>query len=184
MSSSAASSSPRPSWPAPRRCPARRSSRSTPSSPARAASAHPLEHRRRVAPPGPHLRQRQRHHPPGRPPLRALPGAARRPRTRPDPPRDADAVGRPPRHAAHRPAHARDPGGTLRIVDGVDISDPDLVGPAELGVWSRFPGARRPDRPARRCSPTRATASSSPPPCAPTPASARRRPTRPSRRRC
>jgi len=29
----------------------------------------------------------------------------------------------------------------LRIVDGVDISDPELVGPAELGVWSRFPGA-------------------------------------------
>jgi acyl-CoA thioesterase II len=29
----------------------------------------------------------------------------------------------------------------VRIVDDVDISDPALVGPAELGVWSRFPGA-------------------------------------------
>jgi acyl-CoA thioesterase len=29
----------------------------------------------------------------------------------------------------------------VRIVDDVDISDPELVGPAELGVWSRFPGA-------------------------------------------
>ena len=29
----------------------------------------------------------------------------------------------------------------MRIVDDVDISDPELVGPAELDVWSRFPGA-------------------------------------------
>ena len=29
----------------------------------------------------------------------------------------------------------------LRFVDDVDISDPALVGPAELKVWSRFPGA-------------------------------------------
>ncbi|MGZ4704382.1 MAG: acyl-CoA thioesterase [Acidimicrobiales bacterium] len=29
----------------------------------------------------------------------------------------------------------------LRILDDVDIADPDLVGPAELGVWSRFPDA-------------------------------------------
>ena len=29
----------------------------------------------------------------------------------------------------------------LRIVDDVDISNPDLVGPAELGVWSRMPDA-------------------------------------------
>ncbi len=28
----------------------------------------------------------------------------------------------------------------IRVVDGVDISDPDAVGPAELFVWSRFPG--------------------------------------------
>ncbi|HUA96035.1 MAG TPA: acyl-CoA thioesterase domain-containing protein [Acidimicrobiales bacterium] len=29
----------------------------------------------------------------------------------------------------------------IRVVGGVDISDPDAVGPAELNVWSRFPGA-------------------------------------------
>ena len=29
----------------------------------------------------------------------------------------------------------------MRIVDDVDISDPELVGPAELGVWSRVPDA-------------------------------------------
>lgn len=29
----------------------------------------------------------------------------------------------------------------MRIVDDVDITDPALVGPAELRVWSRFPGA-------------------------------------------
>jgi acyl-CoA thioesterase II len=34
----------------------------------------------------------------------------------------------------------------VRIVGDVDISDPDLVGPAELDVWTRFPGA--PDDPA------------------------------------
>ena len=28
----------------------------------------------------------------------------------------------------------------VRLVDGVDISDPDAVGPAELDVWTRFPG--------------------------------------------
>jgi acyl-CoA thioesterase II len=29
----------------------------------------------------------------------------------------------------------------IRVVGGVDISDPDAVGPAELNVWSRIPGA-------------------------------------------
>jgi acyl-CoA thioesterase len=29
----------------------------------------------------------------------------------------------------------------IRVVDGVDLADPDAVGPAELFVWSRFPGA-------------------------------------------
>ncbi|MGI8755413.1 MAG: acyl-CoA thioesterase [Acidimicrobiales bacterium] len=29
----------------------------------------------------------------------------------------------------------------MRIVDEVDIMDPDLTGPAHLQVWSRFPGA-------------------------------------------
>ncbi|MBX6388279.1 MAG: thioesterase family protein [Frankia sp.] len=29
----------------------------------------------------------------------------------------------------------------LRVVGGVDIADPDAVGPAELDVWTRWPGA-------------------------------------------
>jgi acyl-CoA thioesterase II len=29
----------------------------------------------------------------------------------------------------------------VRVVDGVDVSDPDLVGPPDLDVWSRFVGA-------------------------------------------
>jgi acyl-CoA thioesterase-2 len=29
----------------------------------------------------------------------------------------------------------------IRTEGGVDISDPDAVGPAELNVWTRFPGA-------------------------------------------
>lgn len=33
----------------------------------------------------------------------------------------------------------------VRVVDGVDIADPELVGPAELDVWTSFPGA--PDDP-------------------------------------
>src|SRR5262249_52783286 len=28
----------------------------------------------------------------------------------------------------------------VRVVGGVDINDPDAVGPAELAVWPRFPG--------------------------------------------
>src|SRR5690606_22875665 len=34
----------------------------------------------------------------------------------------------------------------VRIAGGVDVSDPDAVGPAQLDVWSRFEGA--PDDPA------------------------------------
>jgi acyl-CoA thioesterase-2 len=30
---------------------------------------------------------------------------------------------------------------TVRVVDDVDVSDPDEVGPPELDVWTRFPGA-------------------------------------------
>jgi len=30
----------------------------------------------------------------------------------------------------------------IRTVDGVDLADPQAVGPAELFVWSRFPGAK------------------------------------------
>jgi acyl-CoA thioesterase-2 len=33
----------------------------------------------------------------------------------------------------------------IRMVDGVDIDDPDAIGPATLGVWTRFVGA--PDDP-------------------------------------
>jgi acyl-CoA thioesterase-2 len=29
----------------------------------------------------------------------------------------------------------------IRVVGGIDLSDPDEVGPAELGAWVRFPGA-------------------------------------------
>jgi len=63
---------------------------------------------------------------------------------------DADLI----RHAPSMPAVGTPEGLTrrpvaswwdLRIVDEVDIADPDLVGPAELGVWSRVPDA--PDDP-------------------------------------
>jgi acyl-CoA thioesterase II len=45
--------------------------------------------------------------------------------------------------AATPPDHAGGEGSwwDVRIVDGVDISDPDAVGPPELRVWSRVPGA-------------------------------------------
>ncbi|HEX8802782.1 MAG TPA: acyl-CoA thioesterase domain-containing protein [Acidimicrobiales bacterium] len=36
-------------------------------------------------------------------------------------------------------------GWQVRVVDDVDVADPDLVGPPELDVWTRFPGA--PDDP-------------------------------------
>jgi acyl-CoA thioesterase II len=35
----------------------------------------------------------------------------------------------------------RDGSWQVHVVDGVDISDPDAVGPAELDVWTRFDGA-------------------------------------------
>jgi acyl-CoA thioesterase II len=50
------------------------------------------------------------------------------------------------------PANGRPPAGgetgawQVRIAGGVDVNDPDLVGPAELDVWTRFVGA--PDDPA------------------------------------
>jgi acyl-CoA thioesterase II len=83
------------------------------------------------------------------------------------------------RHADPAPAAVSDPpagegrvphgdGGDWRIevVGDVDVSDPDLVGPPELDVWTT-----------RRCWPTPPTASSSAPPCGPTPGSGRPRPT-------
>ena len=37
---------------------------------------------------------------------------------------------------------SKEPGGwQFGFVDGVDIVDPDAVGPAEVGVWTRFDGA-------------------------------------------
>ena len=51
------------------------------------------------------------------------------------------------RHAEPAPdiaAPPSDPAGDtweVQIVDDVDISDPDGVGPADLDVWTRFPGA-------------------------------------------
>jgi acyl-CoA thioesterase-2 len=57
---------------------------------------------------------------------------------------DADLI----RHADPTPAVSRPeelperPGWwDIRIVDGVDLGDPAAVGPAELRVWTRFPGA-------------------------------------------
>ncbi len=41
----------------------------------------------------------------------------------------------------HQPVDVDAGAWEVRIVDGVDISDPDLVGPAELDVWTRFVGA-------------------------------------------
>lgn len=51
----------------------------------------------------------------------------------------APKVGRPD----DAPASASSEGAfwEVRVVDGVDINDPEAVGPAELYVWSRFPGA-------------------------------------------
>jgi acyl-CoA thioesterase len=45
-------------------------------------------------------------------------------------------AGAPPTHAGGEGAWWE-----IRVVDGVDISDPDAVGPPELRVWSRVPGA-------------------------------------------
>jgi acyl-CoA thioesterase II len=53
------------------------------------------------------------------------------------------------RHADSAPASASSPPADdegsgeweVRIVDDVDISDPELTGPPDLDVWTRFPGA-------------------------------------------
>jgi acyl-CoA thioesterase len=37
--------------------------------------------------------------------------------------------------------HGADVGWEIRVVDGVDVSDPDAVGPPQLEVWTRFPDA-------------------------------------------
>jgi acyl-CoA thioesterase II len=59
---------------------------------------------------------------------------------------DADLIGHqddPPDVAPPEECPARSPGlhgWDVRIPDGVDIADPDAVGPPELFVWSRFAG--------------------------------------------
>ena len=49
----------------------------------------------------------------------------------------APAIGAPP----EPPASGGPDEWQVQIVGDVDISDPDLVGPPELDVWTRFPGA-------------------------------------------
>jgi acyl-CoA thioesterase len=44
-----------------------------------------------------------------------------------------------PEHCPPRPSEVNR-GWEVRVVDGVDIADPEAVGPAELYVWSRFDG--------------------------------------------
>ena len=84
--------------------------------------------------------QRRRHRPPGGAPVHPLPLPAERGRAGPDPPwpRTPRRRGRP------REATGRGREGDfweIRVVGGVDIADPEAVGPPELLVWSRFPGS-------------------------------------------
>ena len=58
---------------------------------------------------------------------------------------DAPARASTPHDAKPRRPYAHGGAWETRVVDGVDLADPDLVGPAELDVWSRFPDA--PDDP-------------------------------------
>ncbi len=51
---------------------------------------------------------------------------------------EAPAVGRPEDAVASEHSSGF---WEVRTVGGVDLSDPDAVGPAELDVWTRFPGA-------------------------------------------
>lgn len=50
---------------------------------------------------------------------------------------DRPAVGCPPEAAADAQAGAWD----IHVAGGVDVDDPEAVGPAELDVWTRFAGA-------------------------------------------
>jgi acyl-CoA thioesterase-2 len=60
--------------------------------------------------------------------------------------RHADPPPKVPGPDACKPAGEHVGGWEIRIVGDVDVSDPDLVGPPELDVWTRFAGA--PDDPA------------------------------------
>ena len=94
---------------------------------------------------------------------------------------DTPPLGRRAPTTSPAPSAARAPGRSC-IVGDVDISDPELVGPARarrLGPLRRTRPTTPP--PTRPSSPTRPTASSSGRPCAPTPASARPRRTGRSR---
>jgi acyl-CoA thioesterase len=56
---------------------------------------------------------------------------------------DADVIRHAPTPPVDAPPGSGSTGGgwETSVVGGVDIGDPDAVGPAELAVWSRFPGA-------------------------------------------
>jgi acyl-CoA thioesterase len=60
--------------------------------------------------------------------------------------RHADAPARPSTPDGAQPMGSGEGDWEIRVVGGVDISDPHAVGPAELDVWTRFVGA--PDDPA------------------------------------
>jgi acyl-CoA thioesterase len=60
--------------------------------------------------------------------------------------RHADPAPAVPGPEACAPASHGGNGWDIRIVGGVDVADPGLVGPPELDVWTRFAGA--PDDPA------------------------------------
>jgi acyl-CoA thioesterase II len=59
--------------------------------------------------------------------------------------RHADAPARSSTPDEAEPTGTEEGDWEIRVVDGVDISDPEAVGPAELDVWTRFVGA--PDDP-------------------------------------
>jgi acyl-CoA thioesterase len=59
--------------------------------------------------------------------------------------RHADAPPRPSQPDDAAPGRAEMGAWEVRVVGGVDISDPDAVGPADLDAWTRFVGA--PDDP-------------------------------------
>ena len=89
------------------------------------------------------VRQHGGDDPTGRPGVHPLVGPAQFRRAGPDPPPDDSPDVGPPEEATSS-GHGPD-FWEVRTVGGVDIADPDAVGPAELDVWTRFVGA--PDDP-------------------------------------